>query len=239
MHTEDSLLPLSALQHLVFCERQCALIHLEQAWEENTFTTEGKHLHEKAHDGTAELHGRVLTVRSLRLRSLRLGLSGQADVVEFNLVEKEQEGVSLKGRPGKWIPFPVEYKRGRPKRDRSDEVQLCAQAICLEEMLDFPIGDGALFYGQTRRRFDVSFDAVLRKETESLSLRLHELYSSRITPEAIYEKKKCEKCSLINICQPKATTELKSVSNWFDRQLTKRLDEASLDQVEDCGSDQG
>ncbi len=216
---EDDLLPLSALQHLQYCERQCALIHIEGLWEENVFTTQGRHLHERAHGGKAELRGSILTVRSLRLRSLRLGLVGQADVVEFH--RTDANGVELSGRSARWRPFPVEYKRGRPKRDRCDEVQLCAQALCLEEMLDTAIEVGALFYGQTRRRFDVAFDATLRHETESTAERLRALVTSRKTPSAVYEKKKCERCSLIGLCRPRRTGAMKSVANWLERQLAE------------------
>ncbi len=219
MFDDDDLLPLSALQHLSYCVRQCALIHIEGAWEENVFTTQGRHLHERAHDGTAELRGDVLTVRSLRLRSLRLGLSGQADIVEFH--RDEEHGIEIAHRPGRWIPFPVEYKRGRPKRNRCDEVQLCAQAVCLEEMLDTSIADGALFYGQTRKRFDVTFDATLRRETEQLAARLHELIDSQKTPPAVYEKKKCDNCSLISLCQPQATAR-QSILTWMEKQIKER-----------------
>ena len=160
MFAEADLLPVSALQHLLFCERRCALIHLEQLWAENVLTVEGKHLHEKAHDpDAAEKRGDVYIARSLALRSLRIGLAGQADVVEF---ERDESGVVLPFKAGKWRPFPVEYKRGKPKRNHCDEVQLCAQALCLEEMLGANIPAGALFYGEPRRRVDVSFDPLLR-----------------------------------------------------------------------------
>ncbi len=177
--SEDDLLPISALQHLVFCERQWGLIHLEQIWAENRLTLEGKHLHERVDESETESRGGVRTARALALRSLRLGLSGRADVVEFLRMEADEgpvdgadDGVSgavaLPGVAGLWRPFPVEYKRGKPKPDRCDEVQLCAQALCLEEMLDTEIPRGALFYGQPRRRQEVAFDPELRALTESL-----------------------------------------------------------------------
>lgn len=186
MYEEDQLLPLSGLQHLVFCERQWALIHLEQQWEENRLTAEGDLLHEAAHREGKESRPGVKICRGLRLRSLRLGLTGQADIVEFH------------GRQ----PFPVEYKRGKPKADLSDSIQLCAQAICLEEMLDLAIPCGDLFYGTTRRRLDVSFNETLRQEVERLAERMHDLYRKRYTPVVEYAPK-CDNCSLIEICLPK------------------------------------
>ncbi len=185
MYEENDLLPVSALQHLLFCERQCALIHVEQVWVENRFTAEGRVLHERAHEASSEWRDGVRIVRALRLRSLRLGLIGVADVVEF--------------REGK--PFPVEYKRGKPKTNACDEVQLCAQAMCLEEMLGCEIAAGALFYGKTRRRKDVSFDAALRTLTEDAAQRLHRLVQAGVIPPAVYEPK-CESCSLKDVCLP-------------------------------------
>lgn len=187
VYDEADLLPLSALQHLMFCERQCALIHIEQVWQENRLTAEGRVMHERAHDGGSESRSGVRTARGLRIRSLRLGLIGQADVVEF---------------PKDEPPFPVEYKRGKPKANRCDEVQLCAQAMCLEEMLEVDIPGGALFYGQPRRRTDVALDEALRRLTETTAARLHALVDRGETPPAYYDKK-CEACSLIQQCQPK------------------------------------
>jgi CRISPR-associated exonuclease Cas4 len=187
LYDEADLLPLSALQHLMFCERQCALIHIEQAWQENRLTAEGRVMHERAHEGGSESRGLVRTARGLRVRSLRLGLIGQADVVEF---------------PKDSPPLPVEYKRGKPKANRCDEVQLCAQAMCLEEMLGVAVPCGALFYGKPRRRTEVVFDAGLRKLTETTAARLHALIHRGETPPPVYEKK-CESCSLMTLCQPK------------------------------------
>ncbi len=212
MFAEADLLPVSALQHLPFCERQCALIHLEGLWAENVLTVEGKHLHEKAHaPDAAEKRGDVYIARSLVLRSLRLGLAGQADVVEFHL---DDSGVALPFKTGKWCPFPVEYKRGKPKRNHCDEVQLCAQALCLEEMLDANIPAGALFYGQTRRRVDVCFDPLLRGETEAVAARLHALIKSGKTPHAVREPK-CESCSLERLCLPDALGARRSAARFL------------------------
>jgi CRISPR-associated exonuclease Cas4 len=214
--TEDDLLPLSALQHLLYCERQAALIHLEQIWEENPFTVEGKHLHERVDDGKGESRGDVRIARGLPLRSLRLGLSGKADAVELHRLPAGQAGAVLPGVPGTWLPFPVEYKRGRPKQHRADHVQLCAQALCLEEMLGTPVPAGALFYGETRRRLDVAFDAVLRGETEEAAARMHRLFASRITPAPVREPK-CDQCSLLEICLPAAPAA--SARRYLERQL--------------------
>ncbi len=198
------MLPLSALQHLLFCERQCALIHLEQAWAENRFTVEGNLLHEKAHDGPDESRPGVRITRGLPLRSERLQLSGQADIVEFH-----REGTII----------PVEYKRGKPKANDSDRVQLCAQALCLEEMFETSIGEGFLFYGKRQRRTTVAFDHDLRHATEAAAARLHELIASRLTPPAVREKK-CESCSLERICLPHAMRFKTGTAKWFERQLT-------------------
>lgn len=204
MHAEADLLPLSALQHLVFCERQCALIHLEQQWEENRLTTEGRVLHERVDEPNVENRPGLRIVRALKIRSLRLGISGQADVVEFHrIADGTREGVRLPRAEGRWQPFPVEYKRGKPKTDLCDEVQLCAQAMCLEEMLGAPIPAGALFYGAPRRRSDIQIDESLRAETERRCVRLHDMIESRVTPPAFYTKR-CDSCSLLDICKPKA-----------------------------------
>jgi len=155
VESTDDLIMLSALQHFVFCPRQCALIHIEQLWAENVLTAEGRIMHDKVDTANRESRVNIRIEYGMPMRSLRLGLIGKADVVEFH-----------KMADGRWLPFPVEYKRGKPKMDDCDKVQLCAQAICLEEMLNVVIREGALFYGQTRRREDVVFDDKLRMKTE-------------------------------------------------------------------------
>lgn len=200
---------MSALQHLLFCERQCALIHLEQVWAENRWTAEGRVLHERAHDGGTESRGEVTIARGVRLRSLALGLVGQADVVEFH---RELDGSVT--------PFPVEYKRGKPKAHRSDEVQLCAQAMALEEMLGVSVPHGALFYGRPRRRTEVDFDATLRALTVETAERLHALMTAGRTPPAMYGKH-CETCSLIEQCRPRETDGGRSVEAYL-RELLSR-----------------
>jgi len=207
--TEDDLLPLSALQHLLFCERQCALIHVEQLWADNRLTVEGSHLHRRAHEGQGETRRGVRIARGVPLRSLRLGLIGKADVVEFH------RGTTSRG--GEQV-LPVEYKRGRPKRDRSDEVQLCAQALCLEEMLGVEIPSGALFYGARRHRQEIVFDAELRRETERAAQRLHELIANGITPRAVREPK-CDACSLLELCLPEPPRGRGSATRYLQKAL--------------------
>lgn len=213
MYHEDDYLMLSALQHYLFCPRQCALIHLEQTWDDNRLTTLGNLLHERVHEAGREKRGDVLTVRGVALSSARLGLSGQADVVEFH---RGATGCALPRESGRWQPFPVEYKRGKPKKDDCDAVQLCAQAICLEEMLHCAIPGGALFYGEQRRRFDVAFDASLRRETEQCAAAAHQLLASGITPPPVAGKQ-CDSCSLNERCLPDALS--KRLSGYRQRLL--------------------
>jgi CRISPR-associated exonuclease Cas4 len=222
MYTEDDLLPISGLQHLAFCERQVALIHIEGLWEENVYTAEGKILHERAHEEGSEAVGDIRIARGLRLRSLRLGLVGVADVVEFHRVDSpvDKASVELPGIKGRWEPFIVEYKRGMPKLDRTDEVQLCAQAMCLEEMLDVDITSSAFFYGKPRRRDIVNLDSSLREETEKIALHLHALIDSEKTPVAVYSAK-CERCSLIDHCLPRMPRGRASVENYLRNALSE------------------
>lgn len=203
MFNESDYIMLSALQHFLFCPRQCALIHIEQVWAENRYTAEGKVLHERADSKQSEQQGAVRIVRTLAISSSRLGLSGRADVVEFH----------ADGRV-----YPVEYKRGKPKKNRCDEVQLCAQALCLEEMLDLQIDSGALFYGQRKRRKEIEFDLELRALTESTISNTHHMIQGSLTPAAEYEKK-CDSCSLYSLCLPKSCGSARSVSRYMNRML--------------------
>lgn len=216
MFDEDDLLPISALQHLSFCERQWGLIHLEGIWGENRLTAEGRHLHERADSPETEIRCGIRTARGLRLRSLRLGLSGKADVVEFHRIADTDGncGVHLDGVAGLWQPVPVEYKRGKPRLEPCDEIQICAQALCIEEMLGARIPEGVLFYGATRRRYDVLFDSSLREKTEKLCIRLHALSKAGKTPSAKYEKK-CDSCSLVEHCMPKTTGRRAKVEKYL------------------------
>jgi CRISPR-associated exonuclease Cas4 len=210
---EDEMLPLSGLQHLAFCPRQWALIHLEQAWVENRLTAEGRILHERVDLPGQSQRDTVRTVRGMWLECRRLRLTGRADVVEF--------------RPQ---PYPLEYKRGKRKPTDCDTVQLCAQALCLEEMLEIPILHGAIFYGDPRRRLEVAFTRELRERTEQLSATMHRLYHSRITPVA-QPGPYCKSCSLVDLCLPEATADAKSAARWFSRQLRfLQVDDESRDE---------
>jgi CRISPR-associated exonuclease Cas4 len=213
-YKEEDLLQLSALQHLLFCERQCALIHIEQIWSENLFTAEGRIMHDKVDTSNRESRGKIRIEYGVPLRSFRLGLIGKADVIEFH-----------RQADGSWRPCPVEFKRGKPKADDCDKVQLCAQALCLEEMLDVEINKGALFYGRTRRRENVTFDDLLRRETENAARRLHELVESGTTPKPEYSKK-CKSCSLIHQCMPDPCSKSKKASRYLSK-VIKSIDAES------------
>jgi CRISPR-associated exonuclease Cas4 len=206
-YSDDELIMLSALQHFAFCPRQCALIHIEQLWLESGLTAEGRIMHERVHEQSRESRGNVHMEYGVPLRSLTLGLIGKADVVEFHRTDKNQ-----------WQPFPVEYKRGKPKLDLCDSIQLCAQAICLEEMLSLSVSTGAIFYGRTRRRLDVSFDDGLRRETDAAAEGAHKLIASGITPPAVYEKR-CRNCSLIGQCLPKPVGQKSPVKRYLARMV--------------------
>lgn len=200
MYSEEEYLMLSGIQHFAFCRRQWAMIHIEQQWAENYRTTAGELMHKKAHDeGSFEKRGDLLIVRGLRISSRELGLSGQCDVVEFH---RDDEGVKLFGYEGKWTPVPVEYKHGAPKEDNADELQLCAQAICLEEMFQIRISDGYLFYGENRRRSHVEFTEDLREAVKKAAGEMHDLFQKGYTPN-VKPTKKCRACSLEDLCLPK------------------------------------
>lgn len=208
MAADADLIALSALQHYLFCPRQCALIHIEQAWAENAATAEGRVAHERVHAVESEVRRGVRTVTGMPLRSDRLGVTGIADVVELH---RTADGV--------WRPFPVEHKRGRPKAHRADEVQLCAQAMALEEMFEVVIAEGALFYGQPRRRTPVTFDPALRALTQEVAASTHALIAGGRTPRMGYDKKRCDACSLIELCRPQTTGAARSASAWLEAQI--------------------
>lgn len=216
---DDELLMLSGIQHIAFCERQWALIHIEQQWAENTRTVEGKIMHRRVDDSHFfESRGDVLISRSVPIISYTLGLYGICDVVEFHVVEKCDLGMVLKNRKGRWEPIPIEYKRGKQKRDKRDEVQLCAQAICLEEMLNTVIPHGFLFYGQTRHRVQINFNIELRNEVRRLAKKMHQIFSTGITPKPIYAKH-CRSCSLNGLCLPKLKKRRNSVRQYVNKHL--------------------
>ncbi len=204
---DDDLVPLSALQHFLFCPRQCALIHVERAWAENALTAEGRLAHEKVHEPAREKRKGVRSATGMPLRSAGLGLVGVADLVE------------LHDTAAGTVPFPVEHKLGRPKAHRADEVQLCAQGLCLEEMQGVPVPAGALFYGRTRRRQDVAFDAELRALTRRVADETRALLASARTPAAVYEPRRCDGCSLVELCRPKALERPRRVAAWLARMV--------------------
>jgi CRISPR-associated exonuclease Cas4 len=208
----DDPIPISALQHAVYCLRQAALIHIERVWAENRFTAEGRVLHDVAHEAGSRRERGVRRVTALPLACRRLNIVGVADLVEFRRGGDSETA------------FPVEYKRGKPKRHRADEVQLCAQAFCLEEMTGRPVPEGALFYGETRRRVVVSFDAALRKLTEDTATAFAALVAEGRTPLPVWRADRCRACSLLDLCRPRAMT--KSALGFRSRALAAALDEA-------------
>lgn len=232
MFTEDDLLPISALQHFGFCERQWALIHLEGVWEENVLTVHGSQLHDRVHDADTEVRADLRVARGLRLRSLRLGLIGMADVVEFHRLSKDEEAgqaairslaIPLAGADGLWRPVIVEYKRGKPKLEPFDEQQLCAQALCLEEMLGVTMPFSYIFYGTPRRRHEVILNDALRTRTEALVERLHQLTLREATPPPEYTAK-CKSCSLVDLCLPKTSARRVSVQSYLARAIQAKED---------------
>lgn len=206
MYAEDDYLMLSGIQHFAFCRRQWGMIHIEQQWAENYRTTAGELMHKKAHDeGSFEKRGNLLIVRGLRISSHELGVSGQCDVVEFH---QNENGVELFGYDGKWKPIPIEYKRGKPKENNADQLQLCAQAICLEEMFQTIILDGYLYYGENRRRSHVDFTDELRETVKKMTKEMHDLFQRGHTPN-VRPSKQCKACSLENLCIPKLQKAVK------------------------------
>lgn len=207
----DDPIPISALQHAVFCLRQAALIHVEQLWEDNRLTAEGSVLHEAAHDPGKRTRGPIRRVTALPLACRRLNLAGVADLVEFRARDDGGE-----------TPFPVEYKRGKAKQHRADEVQLCAQALCLEEMTGQQVPEGALFYAVTKRRVVVPFDAELRQLTEDVTLAFAAILAEGRTPPAEYRVNRCRACSLIELCRPKMSG--RSALAFRERAVTAALE---------------
>lgn len=305
MFQDDELLMISGLQHLAFCERQCALIHIDEVWAENRFTAEGRALHEKAHEPKSEYRRGVRTARALRLCNRQLGLTGVADVVEFHRIdmddleedrapapapdrffdpedasdladgdedifgelfsEEDHTGppgaeledafvpvcdtpcpprrlvaepanderpgpaaIRLKGARGWWRVFPVEYKRGSAKPDERDAVQLCAQALCLEEMLDCAIAEGAIFYGQSRKRQAVALDETLRQTTGDLIIRLRALMAAGSLPPPTTDRKRCAGCSLFDHCMPDSPKQPGKVARYLRKSLDAILKEEEL-----------
>jgi len=200
-YSEDNLLMISGIQHFAFCRRQWALIHIEQQWQENIRTIEGEILHERAHDWElSEKRHNIIVARGIAVISHYLGVYGKCDVVEFHRSDK---GVKIHGREGLYLPVPIEYKRGKPKEEHdADELQLCVQAMCLEEMLSCRIDEGYLFYGETNHRLKIEFTSDLRGKVKTILKEMHELYNRRHTPK-VRISKSCKACSLTEICLPK------------------------------------
>ncbi len=220
MYEEEDLLPLSGLQHLAFCERQCALIHVERQWRENRLTAEGRVLHERVDASGDESRGDLRILRGVEIRSLELGLVGKADVVELRRPPAPAEPEWLArfpGSSGRWQPVPVEYKRGRPKLEDPDRIQVCAQALCLEEMLRVSIPEAEIFYGTPRRRSLVDLTDDLRERTRASARRFHEIVHAGETPVAVREPK-CRRCSLLEICLPPRRRP-RSVAAFLDQQV--------------------
>jgi CRISPR-associated exonuclease Cas4 len=222
-YQEDDFLSLSGIQHFEFCRRQWALIHIEQQWQENVRTLEGEFLHEKAHDSDAsEKRGDLIISRGVSVYSKTLGVTGACDVVEFHI---SKDGITIYGREGLYSPIPIEYKRGEPKENDADALQLCTQAMCLEEMLLCNINEGFLFYGETKHRLKVVFDEELRNKTKNTFEEMHQMYNRRYTPK-VKTTKGCRSCSLVDICLPRLCKNI-SVKSY----IAKNLNEVSYEKI--------
>lgn len=222
---------LSRLQHYLFCPRQFALIELECLWEENIFTAEGQVMHQKVNDGGHDKRGAITSVRTLPLGHKTLGLEGIADVVEYHSSTKTDKNSNHNINNNKTdqpIPYPIEYKRGKPKSHRADEVQLCAQALCLEDMHQCTVPEGALFYGKTRRRHIVKFDPELRQLTLDTIHACRQIIDTAITPKPSYSTSKCRNCSLKDHCHPKIFN--KNAKTWLHKKISHSLNEPHKDQ---------
>ncbi|KEF36271.1 CRISPR-associated exonuclease, Cas4 family [Schinkia azotoformans MEV2011] len=214
---EDNYLMLSGIQHFQFCKRQWALIHIEQQWEENVRTIEGQHLHEKADNPyIREKRGDRLIVRAMPVKSSKLKISGICDVVEFI---KDNSGVEIDGAEGKYVAYPVEYKRGKPKMNDSDVLQLAAQAMCLEEMLLCEINKGYLFYNETKHRVEISLTDEIKNKVRSIFIEMHEYYKRNYTPK-VKTGSFCNNCSLQDICLPKIMNK-RSVKSYIEGMINE------------------
>lgn len=217
MYSEDEWLALSGIQHYAFCPRQWALIHIEQQWSENVLTIQGDLAHKRAHNKTiSEKRGDTLTVRGLEVCSCTLGLVGQCDVVEF---QKDNDGIALCGEEGFWRVAPVEYKNGRSKQIEADRMQLCAQAICLEEMLCCQINEAYLYYHKTRSRERVELSPELRDSTQKAANEMHKLFKRTCIP-SIRKKSACQSCSIKNSCLP-SMSQRETVKEYVTRRMAE------------------
>ncbi len=224
--SEEDCLPLSAIAQLAYCRRRCALIHIEGLWQDNPYTVEGSLLHESCEAYVTRMHEGLLIVRHLPLRSRELGLFGIADVVEFRRVDDAsgQEGAELPGLEGRWRAYPVEYKRGSPEPDLPQMAQLCAQAMCLEEMLGAPVPAGAIYFGKAHQRREVTFDDELKNLVRDLARQLHELIASGRTPPA-QPSRRCRGCSLKDLCMPRTAGAGRSAERYLSQHLRRALED--------------
>jgi len=215
-YTTEDLLPLSGIQHFLFCRRQWALIHVERQWHENALTAEGRIMHKRADDPFfTETRNGIISARSVPITSYRLGLSGVCDVVEF---AASPDGVKLPNRDGLYLAAPIEYKRGKEKHDHSDETQLCAQAMCLEEMLSIAIPKGFLYYGETRHRVEIELTTELRMLVQDMSDEMHNYFSRGYTPK-VKPSRACRSCSLADICLPELQGKTMMASKYIKQQI--------------------
>ena len=215
-YREEDYLMLSGIQHFSFCRRQWALIHIEQQWDENLRTVEGNLFHQKAHDGySSEKRKDVIISRGMPVFSRKMGVSGVCDIVEFH--RDDEKGISIYGREGKYLVYPVEYKKGQPKEEESDLLQMAAQAMCLEEMLACDITKGYLFYGEIRRRIEVVLDEGLRQRVSDSFSEMHQYFQRRFTPK-VKRTKACNACSLKNLCLPQLMKD-RSVKEYISRRI--------------------
>ena len=223
-YADDELLALSGIQHFHFCPRQWALIHVEQQWADDRRTAEGLLIHERANDPfITEVRGQVVVTRAVPLLSRSLGLRGVADVVEYT---RSSDGIVLSGRDGWWAVRPVEYKRGKPKPDERDEVQVCAQAICLEEQLGCRIDSADLYYHEPRRRHEVILTDELRNTVADHAREMHALFRAGTTPPATADARRCTHCSLRDLCMPGLTRKRASVRSYVRRHVQSTITEA-------------
>jgi CRISPR-associated exonuclease Cas4 len=209
MYSEDDLIPISALQHVMFCQRQYALIHLEQEWEEKHYTMEGTLLHERVDAERHESRRFFRQEYGMPVRSLKWGLIGKCDLVEIWF---QNDGKTAR-------VSPVEFKRGKEKENDADRVQLCAQALCLEEMFGVGVPDGQFYYFKNHRRTSSQIDESIREKTRGLTETIRKISGSKKTPPANYESKKCDRCSLIDVCMPRYISTNKTVDFFVEKQL--------------------
>lgn len=217
-YTEDEMLMLSGIQHYAFCPRQWALIHIEQQWDENILTAEGRIMHQLVDDPFyRQKMGDVICMRSVNLASKELGLYGVSDIIELHTTSSSNNAITHPKYPGYWIPYPIEYKHGRPKDTDIDIVQLVAQAMCIEEQYNIVIARGAIFYGAIRRREEVVITEELREIVRQYASSMHEVFANMLTPKAVKESH-CERCSLVDICMPN-TNVPNSASKYIEQNL--------------------